>query len=206
MTAVPSPSVSISGCTNPLVEAQVAEGATAYYAKDYAKATSVLLSVAHDPVARCFLGLVYLDDPAQEAMREAGWEMLTASAEAGFEYAWLVLAHRHLDPKTTHYSPEEASRWFLKGAELGCTTSQYWLAWCLCHLESFLAASKWLFVAVELGNIEAMSLSESVSVNMDAGEYARGRQLAKEWLDRKAQGPADHYHAPLHSYWLSRCH
>jgi hypothetical protein len=70
-------------CQDPSTTGQVEEGSSAYYAKDYAKAMSDLTPAAQDPVAQCFLGLVYLDGPEQEAMRESGWEGETKRLSRG---------------------------------------------------------------------------------------------------------------------------
>jgi len=191
---------SFTDCQDPLIKEQVAQGSAAYYTKDYASATSILLPLAHDPVAQCFLGLVYLDDPEQEAMRDTGWEYLTASAEAGFEYAWYALANRYLNLEKTPHNLQQASRWFRKGAELGCTSSQYSLGWCLCNLEDYLQATKWLCLAVALGNSNAQGLFESVAVNLKPGEWEHGHTLALEWLDLKERGPVERYHGPLRAY------
>jgi hypothetical protein len=187
-------------CQDLLIKEQVEQGSAAYYAKDYASAICILLPIVHDPVAQCFLGLTYLDDPEQEAMRNTGWENLTASAEAGFEYAWYALANRYLDLEKTPHNLLQASRWFRKGAELGCASSQYSLGWCLCRLEDYLEATKWLCLAVALGNSNALGLCESVAVNMKPGEWEHGRTLALKWLDLKEQGPVERYHGPLQAY------
>ena len=191
---------SFTDCQDPLIKGHVEEGSAAYYTKDYASATSILLQVVHDPVAQCFLGLTYLDDPEQMALREVGWEMVTASAEAGFEYAWYTLANRYLDLEKTPHNLQQASRWFRKGAELGCTSSQYLLGWCLCNLEDYLEATKWLCLAVALGNSNAQGLFESVAVNLKPGEWEHGHTLALEWLDLKEQGSVERYHGALQAY------
>ena len=127
---------------NAQIKGVVEASSGASYAKDYVKARSNLLPIAHDPVAQCSLGLIQFDDPSQDAMRDIGWENLLSSAETGFEYAWYALAIRYFDLEKTSHNLEQASRWFLKAVELGCRSSQYSLGWCLCNLEEYVEATK----------------------------------------------------------------
>ena len=191
---------SFTASRDPAVDTKVSAACLAYEAKNFAEALAILLPVASDPAAQCFLGMVYLDDPDRVAMRESGWNNLIASAEAGYEYAWHVLGNRYLNLETNKFNLEQASRWLMKSAELGCITSQYSLGWCLCKLENYIEATKWLFLAVALGNSNAASLCESVSVNMTPEEYEHGYQLALKWLDFKEREPTEMYYAPLRAY------
>lgn len=191
---------SFTAALDPAVDAKVSAACLAYEAKNFAEALAILLPVASDPAAKCFIGLVYLDDPDQVAMRESGWSNLIDSAEAGYEYAWHVLGNRYLSLEKDTYNLEQASRWLLKSAELGCITSQYSLGWCFCKLENYLEATKWLYLAVALGNRHAASLCESVSVNMTPEDYENGYQLALKWLDLKEQGMTEKYYEPLRAY------
>ena len=191
---------SFTASLDPVTEAKVSAACMAYEAKNFSEALANLLPVASDPSAQCFLGMVYLDDPEQVAMQESGWSYLIASAEAGYEYAWHVLGNRYLRLEKNTYNLEQASRWFLKAAELGCLNSQYSLAWCYCKLNHFVAASKWLFVAVTLGNEDAASLCYSVQINMDPEDYELAKELAIEWLLLKRQGLSTNYYGPLRTY------
>lgn len=191
---------SFTAALDPAVDAKVSAACLAYEAKNFAEALAILLPIASDPAAKCFIGLVYLDDPDQVAMRESGWSNLIGSAEAGYEYAWHVLGNRYLSLEKDTYNLEQASRWFLKAAELGCISSQYALAWCFCNLNHFVAASKWLFITVTLGNADAASLCNSVQINMDPEDYELAKELAIEWLLLKRQGQFSNYYGPLRTY------
>lgn len=185
---------------NPAIESKVEAACHAYEMKNYGEALSILLPLSMDPAAKCFLGMVYLDDPDQISMRQYGWSMLIESAETGYEYAWHVLGNRYLRLEKNTHNLEQASRWFLKAAELGCLDSQYALAWCYCNLYHYVAASKWLFVTVALGNTNAARLCNSIQIKMGPEDYELAEELALEWLLLKRHGKVDSYYMPLRMY------
>ena len=178
----------------------VQRGSAAYEAGDYVLALSILEDFSVEPQVQCFLGLIYLDDPQFAFERYLGWQFLESSATAGDEYAWLMLGRRYACLEPSDVAFEKASYWLLKGAQKGCLYSQHTLAWCLCKLEIFVEASKWLFITVTLGNADAQDLCYSVQCKMTAREYEYAQVLAVDWLMAKSKAPPEGFHRPLSIY------
>jgi len=179
----------------PWEQEQIAQAAQAYESREYAKAVALLLPLAQYPAAKCFLGLIYLDDPLQPGMRSQGWEALIASAHAGFGYAWLTLGHRFLISQDrgsqivvmeAQDSVEQARYWLSKGAESGCAYSQYFLSQCDCKDGNFVTAAKWLYLAAMLGHEGASELCDSNALDLDSESLAIAQTQALEWLNANA--------------------
>ena len=86
-------------------------GSTAYEAGDYRLALSILESLSTEPQAQCFLGLIYLDDPQFAFERYLGWQYLESAADAGDEYAWLMLGRRYACLEPNEAAFEKAVYW-----------------------------------------------------------------------------------------------
>jgi len=179
----------------PAEQEQIAQAAAAFESRDYAKAVALLIPLIRYPAAKCFLGLVYLDDPLQPGMRSQGWDSLIASAQAGFGYACLALGHRFLtgqdrgsqiEVKETQDSVEQARYWLSKGAEHGCAYSQYFLSKCDCREGDFVGAAKWLSLAATFGHKDAAEICDSNSLYLDSESLDIAQAQALEWLNAKA--------------------
>ena len=200
MNTIPQTDKSGSQRPIPVVVDALRRGSAAYETGDYPLAHSILEGFSTEPQVQCFLGLIYLDDPQFAFERYLGWQYLESSATAGDEYAWLMLGRRYacLEPNDAAF--EKAVYWLLKGAQKGCLYSQHTLAWCLCKLEIFVEASKWLFITVTLGNSDAQGLCDCVQCNMTEREYEYAQKLALTWLMEKAKEPLVGFHRPLANY------
>ena len=195
MLRQPNPALQVVADPAPAEQEQIAQAAAAFESREYAKAVSLLIPLTRYPAAKCFLGLVYLDDPLQPGMRSQGWEGLIASAQGGFGYAWLTLGHRYLtghdrgsqiEVKESQDSVEQARYWLSKGAELGCPYSQYSLSQCDCKDGDFVTAAKWLYLAATLGHQGAAELCGTNALDLDSESLAIAKKQAMEWLNEKA--------------------
>jgi TPR repeat protein len=195
MLSQPNPAPQAVAEPAPAEHEQIAQAAAAFESREYAKAVALLIPLIRYPAAKCFLGLVYLDDPLQPGMRSQGWESLIASAQAGFCYAWLALGHRlftghdrgsQIEVKETQDSVEQARYWLSKGAELGCAYSQYFLSQCDCKDGDFVTAAKWLYLAATLGHEGASELCDSNALDLDSESLTIAQTQAVEWLNEKA--------------------
>jgi len=200
MNTMPQTDKSGSQRPNPVVVDALRRGSAAYETGDYPLALSILEGFSTLPQVQCFLGLIYLDDPQFAFERYLGWQYLESSATAGDEYAWLMLGRRYACLEPSDAAFEKAVYWLLKGAQKGCLYSQQTLAWCLCKLEIFVEASKWLFITVTLGNSDAQGLCDCVQCNMTDREYEYAQELALTWLMEKAKEPLDGFRRPLFDY------
>ena len=195
MLRQPNPALQVVAEPAPAEQEQIAQAAAAFESREYAKAVSLLIPLMRYPAAKCFLGLVYLDDPLQPGMRSQGWESLIASAQAGFGYAWLTLGYRYLKGQDrssqivveeTRCNFEHARYWLSKGAEHGCADSQYFLSECDWREGYFVGAAKWLSLAATFGHKDAAEICDSNSLDLDPEQLGIAQSQALEWLNAKA--------------------
>ena len=196
MLSQPNPAPQAMTEPAPAEQEQIARAAAAFESREYAKAVALLIPPMRYPAAKCFLGLVYLDDPLQPGMRSQGWESLIAPAQAGFGYAWLALGHRFLTGQDrgsqiaveeTRCNFEHARYWLSKGAEHGCAYSQYFLSKCDCREGDFVGAAKWLSLAATFGHKDAAEICDSNSLDLDSATLEIAQKKALEWIDAKAE-------------------
>ena len=195
MLSQPNPAPQAMTEPAPAEQEQIARAAAAFESREYAKAVALSIPLMRYPAAKCFLGLVYLDDPLHPGMRSQGWESLIASAQAGFGYAWLALGHRlftgqdrgnQIVVEETRCNSEHARYWLSKGAEHGCAYSQYFLSQCDCRVGNFVGAAKWLSLAATFGHKDAAEICDSNSLDLDSESLDIAQSQALEWLNAKA--------------------